>query len=136
MPIMKAESDGRDFNALTTYGWNNHSIRTKEYRYIQYEDQTEELYHKSSDPNEFVNLAGNPDYKSTKDKLKQLLPVANEPWHQHSTYNFQPYFVEQKERLNAAPDEKDAMKVQVLMLIGFGDLGMRITGINHSIPNR
>lgn len=106
VPIMNAESDGLDYNAITTYGWNNHSIRTKDFRYIKYEDQTEELYHKNSDPNEFVNLANDPDYKAQKEQLMELLPTMNKPWHQHSTYNFQPYFVEQKERLNAAQETR------------------------------
>ena len=42
----------------TMFGPNNASLRTDRWRYIRYEDGSEELYDHSVDPNEWDNLAG------------------------------------------------------------------------------
>lgn len=84
--------------ALTTYGMNNHAVKTDHFRYIQYEDGTEELYDHKSDPNEFENKASSTAYKSEIEKLKKYLPTVNALWDRNSSYTFQPYFVEQKAR--------------------------------------
>jgi len=84
--------------AITTFGMNNHGIRSLEYRYIQYEDGGEELYNHNSDPNEWTNIAGEAEYFTIKKDMKKSLPTKNEKWNIHSDYTFQPYFVEQKER--------------------------------------
>jgi arylsulfatase A-like enzyme len=41
--------------AITTFGMNNHGVRSNLYRYIQYEDGTEEFYNRKNDPNEWEN---------------------------------------------------------------------------------
>jgi hypothetical protein len=84
--------------AITTYGMNNHSVRTDQYRYIRYEDGSEELYNHAIDPNEWTNEAGNKAYKKVKARLLPLLPHTNANWNTHSAYTYQPYFVNQKER--------------------------------------
>lgn len=84
--------------AITTFGMNNHAVRSKQFRYIQYEDGSEEFYDYSDDPNEWTNQANNPKYQSQIELLKQQLPKVNAPWDPHSNYTFQPYFVEQKAR--------------------------------------
>jgi hypothetical protein len=38
--------------AITTWGENNHSIKTTDFRFIQYEDGSQELYNIRKDPNE------------------------------------------------------------------------------------
>lgn len=86
--------------AITTYGMNNHSVRTTDYRYTRYEDGTEELYNHNSDPNEWTNIARLPENQGIKSSLKEFLPKDNAKWNIHSDYNFQPYFKEQKERTN------------------------------------
>lgn len=83
--------------ALTTYGRNNHAVRTSDYRYIRYEDGGEELYDHSIDPNEWNNLASDPEYKEIKERLAGYLPETNVPWTTNSSYNYQPYFKKQKE---------------------------------------
>jgi len=88
--------------ALTTYGMNNHAIRSIRFRYIQYEDGTEELYDHKTDPNEWTNEAKNADYKDKIDALKDYLPMTNANWDPLSSYTFQPYFVEQKARTSGA----------------------------------
>lgn len=98
--MMNSNEGIKDSYALTTYGMNNHAVRTNQYRYIQYEDRTEELYNHNNDPNEWTNIAGNPEYKESIEELKLLLPKTNVKWDEASNYKFQPYFVEQKERVN------------------------------------
>ncbi|MDE0769998.1 MAG: sulfatase [Opitutaceae bacterium] len=52
--------------ALQTHKEGNHAIRTPEYRYIRYEDGSEELYFWEVDPFEYVNRAGMLDAESKK----------------------------------------------------------------------
>lgn len=82
--------------ALTTHGYKNHSIRTEQFRYIQYEDGSEEFYDHNSDPNEFENLADLPEYKEKINELKQLIPDDKAPWAKHSKYGFNNYFKNDK----------------------------------------
>lgn len=91
--------------AITTFGMNNHSVKASGYRYIQYEDGTEEFYDHKNDPNEWQNQAGNSDYAADFKALKQLLPVKNANWDPNSSYTFQPYFVEQKARTSGEKPE-------------------------------
>lgn len=97
IPVMMDEGKGEQY-ALTTYGMNNHGIRSEKYRYIRYEDGGEELYDRDTDPNEWTNIANHPENKKIKEDLSKFLPPLNEKWNTHSSYTFNPYFVEQKER--------------------------------------
>jgi len=98
VPTMLSDSIDTSASAITTYGMNNHAIKAKGFRYIRYEDGTEELYNHKIDPNEFDNEAKNTKYNSEIDILKQYLPTVNVKWDRCSSYTFQPYWVEQKER--------------------------------------
>lgn len=89
-------------SAICTFGMNNHAVKADGFRYIRYEDGGEELYDHKTDPNEFTNLAKNPVYKNEIDGLKQYLPTINAKWDTHSSYTFQPYFVEQKARTSGS----------------------------------
>jgi hypothetical protein len=48
--------------ALITWGRGNYSLRTKNWRYNRYFDGSEELYSHQEDPNEWTNLASNPEF--------------------------------------------------------------------------
>lgn len=98
VPLLKGAPGKETYFALTTYGRNNHSIRTKDFRYTRYEDGGEELYDHRRDPDEWTNLADKKNYEKVKTRLQQYLPTVNVPWTEHSAYNFQPYFREQKVR--------------------------------------
>jgi arylsulfatase A-like enzyme len=98
VPLMKGHMPNPEQYALTTYGMNNHAVRTKDFRYIRYEDGAEELYDHRKDPNEWTNLAGDKSYRKTIARMKKYLPDVNVPWARHSSYDFQPYFREQKLR--------------------------------------
>ena len=96
--MMQHDVDTSDAYALTTFGMNNHAVKTNNYRYIQYEDGTEEFYDHNTDPNEWTNEASNPKYKEQIAVMKKYLPRVNSKWDEASSYTFQPYFVEQKAR--------------------------------------
>jgi len=99
--MMQKDKGLAEAKAITTFGMNNHAIKMNGYRYIQYEDGKEEFYDHNSDPNEWNNEAGNPKYKAQIEKMKGFLPKVNSKWDASSNYTFQPYFVEQKKRVNA-----------------------------------
>ncbi len=65
--------------AITTHGYLNHSVRTEDWRYIRYADNSEELYDHRADPYEWKNLAARPDLAATKRELAALLPTKNHP---------------------------------------------------------
>ena len=65
--------------AISSYGQGNTSIRTARWRYIRYEDNTEELYDHHADPNEWKNLASNPKYLETKKELANMIPAKQHP---------------------------------------------------------
>lgn len=56
-------------DAALTFMYGSWSIRTDDYRYIHYEDGSEELYDINADPNEYTNLANSEDYVSIKAAL-------------------------------------------------------------------
>ena len=99
VPLMNRSEPGNDLYAITTFGHNNHAVRTENFRYIQYEDGLGELYDLRSDPEEWENLFSYHDYQQQVQSHQALLPLVNVNWNQHSQYTFQPYFVEQKARL-------------------------------------
>ena len=57
----------------------NTAIRTERWRYIRYEDGSEELYDHHSDPNEWTNLARNPEHRETKERLAKMIPAKQHP---------------------------------------------------------
>ena len=65
--------------ALTTYRFNNHSVRTEGWRYIRYANGDEELYDEANDPYEWANLAKDPKYAVRKAEFGGLLPASNTP---------------------------------------------------------
>lgn len=67
----------RPWPAITTNNYQNHSVRTRNWRYIRYADGAEELYDMKNDPHEWHNLIGQPVYKKWADSLKRWLPKEN-----------------------------------------------------------
>lgn len=96
VPLMSENESEQEHYAITTYGMNNHSVRSKEFRYIRYEDGGEELYDHRIDPHEWINVADEDNYMEIKTALHNQLPTTNVPWAIHSEYKYQPYFVNQK----------------------------------------
>ena len=90
-----------DLYAITTFGMNNHAVRSDDFRFIQYEDGLQEFYDHREDPFEWTNEANNAKYLNDRQLLLGRLPAKNVKWNTHSSYTFQPYFVEQKERTSS-----------------------------------
>ncbi len=63
--------------ALSTMYRNNHTLVTSDWRYIRYEDGTEELYNERTDPHEWTNVAGKAEFASVKQNLAKYLPTTN-----------------------------------------------------------
>jgi arylsulfatase A-like enzyme len=65
--------------ALTTHGFNNHAVRSANWRYIRYNGGGEELYDETKDPYEWTNLAGNKKYEKLKAEMAKTFPKVNKP---------------------------------------------------------
>jgi len=89
--------------AITTSNFQNHAVRTEDWRYIHYADISsemtlsgllrrfglggdptpanggEELYDETKDPNEWTNLAGKAEFEAQKKSLMKFLPAQNTP---------------------------------------------------------
>jgi arylsulfatase A-like enzyme len=78
-PWLENPSLPKESPALITWGRGNYSLRGKEWRYTRYFDGTEELYQVSEDPNEWTNLAQNPEYAAVKEEFAKWLPKEEAP---------------------------------------------------------
>lgn len=76
-PLLENPQMTRDEPAVTTWHYNNHAVRTENWRYISYRNGDEELYDHRSDPDEFYNLAKLPENRALMDSLQQWLPRIN-----------------------------------------------------------
>jgi len=79
VPLLRDPDAKWDKPAVTTYGFNNHAVRSEQYRYIRYSDGTEELYDSIEDPNEWHNLADDAQYRRVKRELARSIPEHNAP---------------------------------------------------------
>ncbi len=78
-PQLKDATAPREWPAITTHNAGNHGIRSEDWRYIRYADGTEELYDMRRDPNEWTNLANDPQHAAAKAALKKWLPAKSAP---------------------------------------------------------
>ncbi len=77
LPLLEDPTDRRFEPAVTTWHYNNHSVRDLNFRYTRYRDGAEELYDHRSDPGEHLNLAPDPNYEEVKARLAAYLPKKN-----------------------------------------------------------
>jgi choline-sulfatase len=77
IPQLQNADAPRERPAVTTHNHDNHGVRTEEWRYIRYADGSEELYNVQHDPNEWTNLAGEPEYNDVIAQLRKWLPQKN-----------------------------------------------------------
>lgn len=78
-PLLRSPDANWDRPILCTFTPNNHSLRSTEFHYIRYADGSEELYEMTSDPHEFQNLAGEPQYADRIAGFRERLPKTNAP---------------------------------------------------------
>lgn len=57
----------------------SYAVVSKDWRYIRYEDGSEELYDLNKDPEEWRNLANDPEYAAVKKRLKSEAPKSFAP---------------------------------------------------------
>ncbi|MCH2613071.1 MAG: hypothetical protein MKZ70_00020, partial [Opitutales bacterium] len=70
------------------------------FRYIRYEDGSEELYDHFRDSNEWTNLANNSEYARELDAFRKNLPKDNAPYHPIvGSGPINPWFAKHYERL-------------------------------------
>jgi arylsulfatase A-like enzyme len=77
--LMKNPEASWDEATVTTFGYKNYGVRSGRYRYIVYEDGSEELYDHTNDMWEWKNLAGNPQFATVKNDMRKWMPVHHEP---------------------------------------------------------
>ena len=80
-PLLKDPSAAWRFTTLTTYARGNHTLRSERYRYLCFEDRTEELYDHHEDPNEWTNLASRPKHAKLLQRFRKELPIKEAPYH-------------------------------------------------------
>jgi len=74
IPLLEEPSVQWDYPAITTYDFNEFSIRTERWRYTVYIDGSEELYDHTKDHEEWYNLADDPQYKQVKENMAKYVP--------------------------------------------------------------
>jgi arylsulfatase A-like enzyme len=68
-----------DLPAITTHGYENHTVRTEAWRYIRYANGDEELYNEKVDPYEWENVEAKPEHAAIKKRLAKWLPTNAAP---------------------------------------------------------
>jgi choline-sulfatase len=79
VPQLKDPATPREQPAITSAYFGNHSLRSRDWRLIVYEDGAKELYDHRSDPDEFHNLANDPTHQAIRDQLARWLPKKATP---------------------------------------------------------
>jgi hypothetical protein len=74
-PLLKDPSLSTD-PVISTFNYQNYSVRTDRWRFIRYQDGNEELYDHQNDPNEWRNLAGDENFAAVTDQLRRSLPAS------------------------------------------------------------
>ena len=92
VPLFKNPREKWPFPAITTYHFSEFSVRTEEWRYTRYIDDSEELYDHRSDPEEWTNLAYKPKYMEIKKQLARHIPKNPAPLAETS-YKIMPHHI-------------------------------------------
>lgn len=63
---------------MTTHGFQNHAVRSSQWRYIRYADGSEQLYDHQRDPYEWTNLAKSAEVAEILAQHRVMLPTKEE----------------------------------------------------------
>ena len=74
VPQLKNPTTPREQPAITSSYFGNHSVRSRDWRLIVYDDGSRELYHHAQDSQERNNLANDSHYESVIRGLEKWLP--------------------------------------------------------------
>ena len=75
MTILLKDPDAEwDYPAISEIREGHMAVRSQNWRYIRYNDGSEELYDRNNDPNEWVNLAGDGQYQNIIDQHRKWIP--------------------------------------------------------------
>jgi len=74
-PVLKEPSDSVKKGALSIIPHKGVAIRTKDYAYMRYLDNKEELYDMAKDPKQFTNQVTNPEYSTVLKQLRKQLDI-------------------------------------------------------------
>ena len=72
-PLLRDPATEWDRPAITEFKLGNAAVRSQRYRYIRYQDGSEELYDHEVDPQEWTNLASDNKYRETKRQLRNWI---------------------------------------------------------------
>ena len=97
MPILKQEAENWEEATLTTFSIGSHTISTPHWQLISYFDGSDELYDMVNDPNQFFNLAQQPQKTQMINQLKKHIP-------EESRWN---YFIRYKDYKILVPKKGD-----------------------------
>lgn len=78
-PQLRDASAPRVRPAITSHNQGNHGIRSERWRYIRYADGSQELYDMLNDPNEWKNLADDPQFAEVIAEHRRWLPRVDRP---------------------------------------------------------
>lgn len=87
VPLLRTPDSETGRSVVCTQGYRNHAVRTDRWRYIRYEDGSEELYDQLNDAKNFHNLAGDARYASMKREMISRLPKVDAELHPEENYN-------------------------------------------------
>ncbi len=79
VPQLEDANAPRERPAITTHNHDNHGVRSERWRYISYADGSQELYDMQNDPNEWNNLAADPQYAEVIEDHRRWLPTSVKP---------------------------------------------------------
>ena len=77
VPLLRNPRQPRIRPVITTFGPNNHAVRTERWSFIQYADGSRELYDLKNDQNEWRNLSSEVQHQALIQKLAAQLPTKN-----------------------------------------------------------
>ncbi|MCX6326946.1 MAG: sulfatase [Bacteroidia bacterium] len=90
-PLLKNPGSEWNYPAITEIKVGHVAIRSQNWRYIHYNDGTEELYDRINDPNEWTNLAGDVKYNNIIEMHRKWIPASfAKPVPGKASYYFDP----------------------------------------------
>jgi choline-sulfatase len=96
-PQLVESNSKRDRPAITSHNQGNHGIRSENWRYIRYADDSEEFYDMVNDPHEWKNLASHPEFAAIIDEHRKWLPKRDVPPAPNSAHRVLTYDKEKDE---------------------------------------